>query len=300
MEALVKFVPQPADLWIYIILDVALAMLLLLIMKWLAGVNRENSVTDELGVKDNFAFGISIAGGMMSLCIVLASVVGRHIGEGYENAAIGMVSFGVVGIILVKFGRFAHDKLVLDNVDTHGMIGKRSVSIALVDAASLVASAIILRSMMMWVDGSDMNAIIAIVTGFLVVLTLLLLITRLYELRYRVQNQHDSFQSALEKGQLALAIQHAGNLLGMALIVSSAGTLLEYSPVGYVSNVTGWLIASVLLSVMLWVLVTIGKLIILTGTNYQQEVDQQHNVGIASVEFTLSIGLALIVNGIIG
>ncbi|MEC8228341.1 MAG: hypothetical protein VX066_06490, partial [Pseudomonadota bacterium] len=183
--------------------------------------------------------------------------------------------------------------------DTQYKISDRSVSVALVDASSVVASAIILRSMMEWVDGSDLNAIIAIVTGFLVVLTILLIMTRIYELRYALQNQNHSFQSALETGQLALAVQHAGNLLGVALVVSSAGQFLRYSPEGYVSNVTGWLVTSIALALLLWLLVAFSKKMLLGGVNYQQEVDQQHNVGVAAVELTLSVGMALIVSGVL-
>ncbi len=299
METLVKLVPLARDLWVYIAIDVGLALLLLLVMKWLSRSRAKVSVSDELGVKDNFAFGISVAGGMLSLCLVLSSVVGRHVGQGYEQAAIGMVIFGIIGILLVKVGRFAHDKIVLDAVDTQHKISDRNVSVALVDASSLVSSAIILRSIMVWVDGSDVNAMIAIVTGFLVVLTILLIMTRIYEMRYAMQNQNHSFQSALDTGQLALAVQHAGNLLGTAIVVSSAGALLSYSPEGYVSNVTGWLLTSVVLSLLLWILVAFSKRAILNGINYQKEVDEQHNVGVAAVELTLSIGLAMIISSVL-
>ncbi|MDP2534481.1 DUF350 domain-containing protein [Alteromonas stellipolaris] len=300
MDALIKLVPLGSDLWIYLAIDVSIALALLVVMKWVTGLMRKNSVTEELGIKDNFAFGISIAGGMLSLCIVLSSVVGRHIGQGYSEAATGMVTFGIVGILLVKFGRFAHDKLVLNRVDTHAMISERSVSVALVDAASLVASAIVLRNIMVWVDGSDMNAIIAIVTGFSVVLTMLLVMTRILEVRYAKDNQNDSFQGALRKGQLALAIEHSGNLLGTAMIVSAAKNLLIYNPSGYVSNVTGWLVVSVALAIALHILVLINKKVILFGMNFRQEVDQQHNVGVASLGFTLSIGTAMVINGVLG
>ncbi|ALM89765.1 MULTISPECIES: DUF350 domain-containing protein [Alteromonas] len=300
MDALIKLVPLGSDLWIYLAIDVSIALALLVVMKWVTGLMRKNSVTEELGIKDNFAFGISIAGGMLSLCIVLSSVVGRHIGQGYSEAAIGMVTFGIVGILLVKFGRFAHDKLVLNRVDTHAMISERSVSVALVDAASLVASAIVLKNIMVWVDGSDMNAIIAIVTGFSVVLTMLLVMTRILEVRYAKDNQNDSFQGALRKGQLALAIEHSGNLLGTAMIVSAAKNLLIYNPSGYVSNVTGWLVVSVALAIALHILVLINKKVILFGMNFRQEVDQQHNVGVASLGFTLSIGTAMVINGVLG
>lgn len=300
MDALIKLVPLGSDLWIYLAIDVSIALALLVVMKWVTGLARKNSVTEELGIKDNFAFGISIAGGMLSLCIVLSSVVGRHIGQGYSEAATGMVTFGIVGILLVKFGRFAHDKLVLNRVDTHAMISERSVSVALVDAASLVASAIVLKNIMVWVDGSDMNAIIAIVTGFSVVLTMLLVMTRILEVRYAKDNQNDSFQGALRKGQLALAIEHSGNLLGTAMIVSAAKNLLIYNPSGYVSNVTGWLVVSVALAIALHILVLINKKVIMFGMNFRQEVDQQHNVGVASLGFTLSIGTAMVINGVLG
>ena len=300
MEALVKLVPLTRELLIYLAMDVGIALALLMIMKWLTGAFRRFSVTDELGVKDNFAFGISIAGGMLSLCIVLSSVVGRHVGMGYQEAAIGMVTFGLIGIVLVKFGRFAHDKLVLNKVDTPEMIAERSVSVALVDAASLVASAIVLRNIMLWVDGSDMNAIIAIVTGFAVVLTMLLVMTRILEYRYARDNQNDSFQGALEVGQIALAVEHAGNLLGTAMIVSAAKNLPVYEPSGYVSNVTGWLIVSVGLTIALHLLVLVNKKIILYGMNFRQEVDQQHNIGVAALGFTLSIGNAMIINAVLG
>lgn len=300
MEALVKLVPLSEELLVYLAMDVGIALVLLMIMKWLTGALRKYSVTEELGVKDNFAFGISIAGSMLSLCIVLSSVVGRHVGVGYQEAAIGMVTFGAAGILLVKLGRFAHDKLVLNQVDTHEMIAQRSVSIALVDAASLVASAIVLRNIMLWVDGSDINAMIAIVTGFSVVLTMLLVMTRILEFRYAKNNQNDAFQGALEKGHLALAIEHAGNLLGTAMIVSAAKNLLMYSPSGYVSNITGWLIVSVCMAIALHILVLISKQIIMFGMNYRTEVDQQHNVGVASLGFALSLGNAMIINAILG
>ena len=151
-----------------------------------------------------------------------------------------------------------------------------------------------------WVDGSDMNAIIAIVTGFSVVLTMLLVMTRILEVRYAKDNQNDSFQGALRKGQLALAIEHSGNLLGTAMIVSAAKNLLIYNPSGYVSNVTGWLVVSVALAIALHILVLINKKVILFGMNFRQEVDQQHNVGVASLGFTLSIGTAMVINGVLG
>ncbi|WP_100656494.1 DUF350 domain-containing protein [Alteromonas flava] len=298
MDTLVKLNPLPSDLWVYLSIDISIAFVLLFIVRWFSGRISGVSVTNELGSKDNFAFGISMAGRMLSLCLVLGSVVGRHVGEGYQSAAIGMILFGFVGIGLVRIGRYAHDKLVLNRLDKDKMIDEKNVSVAIVDAASAIASAIMLKSMLQWVEGTDVNALIAITSGFVVVLVVLLLMTRFYELRFASNNQNDSFQKVLCKGHMAAAIEHSGNLIGTALVVSTAATLLQYDAQTYVSNITGWLITSLALAVALLVLVTIAKRVVLNGLNWKQEVDQQHNIGVAAIQCVLSIGIAFIVIGI--
>lgn len=298
MEQLVKFVPFSSDILVYLAIDLSIAVLLLLAIRSFSGVFSKVSVRNELGEKDNFAFGISMAGRMLSLTIVLSAVVGRHMHLGYEVAALGMVVFGGVGILLVRAGRYAHDKVVLNRLDKNQMIAEKNVSVALVDAASSIASAIIIKSIIDWAVGTDINTLIAIFSGTTVVLSVLLLTTRLYERRFANNNQDNSFQDTLCQGHLALAIQHSGNLIGTAIAVSSAGAILVYEPESYVSNITGWLLVGLTFAVSLIVLSSVSKRIILAGVNWKREVDLQHNVGIASIEFVLSIGLALLIAGL--
>ena len=298
MEQLVKFVPFSSDILIYLAIDLSIAVLLLLAIRSFSGVFSKVSVRNELGEKDNFAFGISMAGRMLSLTIVLSAVVGRHTHLGYEVAALGMVVFGAVGIVLVRAGRFAHDKVVLNRLDKNQMIAEKNVSVALVDAASSIASAIIIKSIIDWAVGTDVNTLIAIFSGTTVVLSVLLLTTRLYERRFANNNQDNSFQDTLCQGHLALAIQHSGNLIGTAIAVSSAGSILAYEPESYVSNITGWLLVGLTFAISLIILASVSKRIILAGVNWKREVDLQHNVGIASIEFVLSIGLALLIAGL--
>ncbi len=298
MEQLVKFVPFSSDILIYLAIDLSIAVLLLLAIRSFSGVFSKVSVRSELGEKDNFAFGISMAGRMLSLTIVLSAVVGRHTHLGYEVAALGMVVFGAVGILLVRAGRYAHDKVVLNRLDKNEMIAEKNVSVGLVDAASSVASAIIIMSIIDWAVGTDVNTLIAIFSGTTVVLSVLLLTTRVYERRFANNNQDNSFQDTLCQGHLALAIQHSGNLIGTAIAVSSAGSILAYEPESYVSNITGWLLVGLTFAVSLIILASLSKRIILAGVNWKREVDLQHNVGIASIEFVLSIGLALLIAGL--
>lgn len=298
MEQLVKLVPLSSDLAIYIAIDIGIAIALLFAIRSLSGMYKKVSVRKELGERDNFAFGISIAGRMFALTIVLSAVVGRHVGMGFEAAAIGMLLFGALGILLVKIGRFAHDKLVLNRLDKDLMIEEKNVSVALVDASSAIASAIIIKSIITWAQGADMNAFVAVFSGAVVVLAVLLFATRLYEFRFAEENQNSGFQRTLCNGQIALAIQHGGNLIGIAIAVSSASRLLIYKPEAYVSNVTGWLFAGLVLAASLMVMTSIAKRIVLAGVSWKSEVALQHNIGIASIEAVLSIGIALLFSNV--
>jgi uncharacterized membrane protein YjfL (UPF0719 family) len=165
-------------------IDVGIAIILLFAVRSLSGYFSKISVREELGERDNFAFGISLAGRMFALTIVLSAVVGRHVGMGYELAALGMISFGILGIVLVQLGRVAHDKLVLNRLDKEEMIKEKNVSVALVDSASAIASAIMTKSMIDWAQGSDVYAFIAIFSGSIVVLLVLLLATRTKEVSF--------------------------------------------------------------------------------------------------------------------
>jgi uncharacterized membrane protein YjfL (UPF0719 family) len=297
MELLLKLVPLPQDIVGYILIDIVIALFLLLLIRWLSGATNKISVTEELSSKDNFAFGISIAGRMLALCIVLAAVVGRHIGLGYEIAAMGTLLFGAIGIVLIKIGRVTHDKLILHRLDKDQTIAERNTSVAIVDASSAIATAIIIHGSIQWVQGTDTNAVVGILTGFFIVLMILLLTTRLYELRFAKNNQNDSFQGMLRRNNLALGIQHSGNLIGTALVVSGCGRILAYDAQTYITNITGWLIGGVIAALSLAVVVGLAKRLVLVGINWKQEVDVQDNIGVAALEWVLSVGLAAIVIG---
>lgn len=299
MSSLVNLITLSPDIWLYLAIDMAIAVLLLTMLRWLSGRLVSVNTTDELCAQDNFAFGISMAGRMLALCIVLSAAVASSEKTDYLLSALSMVFYGVVGIVLIKVGRVAHDKIILNRLDKELHIKQRNTSIALVDAASSISTALIVRSVMLWVEGSDANALVAILSGFIVTQAILLTTTRLYERRFKENNQSGSLQKSLTKGQLALAIQHSGNLLGTALVVTGSSSLLIYNPVGYVSNLTSWLIVGLTLTLLLAVLVTLSKRLILAGLDLVQEIDHQHNIGVATIELVLSVGIALILIGLV-
>lgn len=299
MDQLLKLTDFPNDVFVYLLLDVSVAMGLLLLLRYLAGVLGKRQVQEELSNDDNFAYGISFAGRMLSLIVVLASLAGRQLGTSYMQTVVSILVFGLVGVFLIKMGRHAHDKWVLHLVDKEALIQDKNVSIGVIDASSSVASAIIIAAIMTWAEGADLNTLVAVITGFFVVQGIMLVVTRIFERQFARINQNNSFQEVLVKGQLAVSIQHSGYLLGAAIAVSSAGSVLQYNPAAYVSNLTGWLIMGGALALLLLLLVEGAKRVLLRGINYDIEINHQHNIGVASIEAVLAIGLAMLVAGLL-
>ena len=122
--------------------------------------------------------------------------------------------------------------------------------------------------------------------------------TRIREGKYAKNNQEDCLQEALSEGQLALAIRYSGQVISTALAVTAASHFLIYSPDTLVVNLLGWLVFGLIMTVLVSLLTSLAKRIVLWGINLVEEVDQQHNIGVASIEMATSISIALILTAL--
>ncbi|WP_448569264.1 DUF350 domain-containing protein [Thalassotalea ganghwensis] len=298
MNTLFEITGLNQDLLIYLAIDVAIAIVLLGTMRVISGVTAKVNSKDELAKEDNFAFGISVAGSVAALGIVLTGAITGENAESYLMEAVGMLSYGLLGLILIKIGRVIHDRVALNKLDKVAQIKAKNVAIGLVDAASTIATAIIIKAVLLWVHGIDINTFIAIISGFLVSQLMLVLVTRMKEAQYAKNNQNDSLQEALENGQLALAIRYSGQVISTALAVTAASYFFTYSPETLWTNILAWFGFSIVMTVLVSLLTTIAKKLILWGINLVEEVDHQSNIGVASVEMAVSISIALILTGL--
>ena len=139
---------------------------------------------------------------------------------------------------MIKLGRFLHDKIALNEFAKNAEILKGNVSVAVVDAAAAIATAIIIRAVLMWAEDITLDTFIAIFSAFLISQLMLVILTRLREKRYAKRNQDASMQQALVKK------------------------------------------------------------LVLAGINLAEEVEKQHNIGIAAVEMAISIAVALILTAL--
>jgi len=298
MNTLIELVGVNQNLLAILAIDISIAILLLGAMRFLSGLSAKVNSTEELAKEDNFAFGISVAGSILALGIVLTGAITGEAASSYAMEAIGMLAYGGYGLILIKVGRMIQDKVALQHLNKTALIIEKNLTIGIIDAAGAIATAIIIRAVLLWVDGLDISTFIAITSGFFVAQLVLVIVTRLREKQYAKNNQEDCLQEALTNGQLALAIRYSGQVISTALAVTAASHFLVYSPETLVVNLLGWLVFGVVMTLLVALLTALAKRIVLWGINLVEEVDQQHNIGVASIEMATSIAIAMILTAL--
>ena len=298
MNTFIEITGLNQELLIFLTIDIAIAIVLLGAMRFISGLSAQVNSTDELAKEDNFAFGISVAGSVAALGIVLTGAISGENADSYLGEIIGMGSYGIFGLLLIKVGRVFHDRFALNQIDKNAQIKARNITVGIVDAAGAIATAIIIRAVLLWVYGLDINTFTAITAGFIVSQAMLVLVTRIKERQYAANNQNGSMQSAFADGQIALAIRYAGQVISTALAVTAASHFLTYSPETLMINLVGWLVFGIVMTLLVAILTSVAKRLVLMGINLVEEVDQQHNIGVACVEMAISISIALILTAL--
>lgn len=297
MNELITALGQSSSLFGYLLIDMAVAILLLGGIRFTMGLIGKVDTKDELSQKDNFAYGISMAGGVAAMGIALSGAITGELAGSYLIELTGMFVYGFAGLLLIKAGRYIHDKYALPELNKHKQILQRNISVSIVDAASVIATAIVVRAALMWVEGIDLQTFIALFSAWIVSQIMLVIITRIFEWRY-ARNNGVTFQATLEAGQVALAIRYCGYLVSTAMSVTAASYFIEYDAQQIWIGVMQWAVMSVLLMLALTLLTMVAKLIVLWGINRREEVEDQQNIGIATIELATSFSIALLLMGL--
>jgi hypothetical protein len=293
MNELITTLAQSGDIAVYLLIDMSVAIALLGGIRFTMGFIGNVDTKDELSQKDNYAYGVSMAGAVAAMGIALSGAITGEVAGSYSIELFGMFSYGLTGLILIKAGRFIHDKYALPAFNKHELILNRNLSVGLVDAASVIATAIVVRAALIWVEGLDINTFIAITAAWIVSQVMLVLITRIFEWQFS-RNNGTTFQAMLELGHLALSIRYSGYLISTAMSVTAASYFIIYDASNLWLGIGQWAVMSLILMVCLTLLTTIAKFIVLWGINRRVEVEDQENIGIATIELAISFSIALL------
>ena len=76
--------------------------------------------------------------------------------------------------------------------------------------------------------------------------------------------------------------------------VTAASYFIEYNEQFLWADIFQWVIISAVLMIALTILTSLAKSIVLWGINRRIEVEDQDNIGIATIEFATSFSIALL------
>ena len=283
------------DIWTYqiLLIDLAIAVLMIAGLRYIRGLVTNVDSTEELASKDNYAFGVAMAGGTIALALMLTGAVSGEPGATLVAELISVISYGVLGLILLWVGRLAQDKVVLTGIEIQGQIKQGNLAAALIDVANTIATGLVLRAVMIWVESETLDGLIMVLAAFVVTQILLSAVTRYRLMVYSRRHEGESLQAAFEAGNVALSIRYLGHISGVALAVTAASGVAAYNPDDLVIALLTWVGVTIVFAVLVSVLAIFARTVILAGVDVVDEVDNQKNVGVAAVEAAiyLSIGL---------
>ncbi|MAD03475.1 DUF350 domain-containing protein [Pseudoalteromonas shioyasakiensis] len=273
-------------------IDFAIIIALFVSLKFIKGWVSNLHANDEITERDNFAFGISFAAGLVALAIVLSGVSSGAFAPTLQQEALQMLGYGVMAIVLIKLGHFFQDKVALRKVSLHDEIVKGNATAALIDFGHVVSVAIVIRSALFWVATEGWHGIPIVIAAFAIGSIAMLLISQYrVQLFKRTNRSGDCLQQAVIDGNLAVGIRYAGFLVGSALALTAASGIAPYAADNIAASLGYWALSAAvsLVAFILLHLVTIK--IILSGCDISDEVNRQKNVGVAAISAAVSFAI---------
>ncbi|MDA1300948.1 MAG: DUF350 domain-containing protein [Proteobacteria bacterium] len=284
-----------ADIYIYqiLLIDLVIAVAMISGLRFLTGIVANVNSADELAARDNVAFGIAMAAGILSLALMLTGAVSGEPGMTYTSEVVSVLSYGILGVILIKVGRIMQDRLVLRGIEIQAQIKQGNIAAAMVDAANTLATGLVLRAVMLWVENSTIGGLLIVLAAFVITQLLLALVSYFRTVVYARRHDGNSLQAAFAEGRTALSIRFFGHLMSVALAVTAVSGIVAYRPDALVLALALWAGATLVLTILVSIIASLARHVVLMGVNVIEEVDDQNNVGVAAIEAAIAISVGL-------
>ncbi len=277
-----------------LLLNLVIVTILFTSIRFLAGSVSHINASHELFTKDNPAFGISVAGVFFGVTILLTGTIYGDPESTPFDSAISVASYGIIGIILMGVTRFIFDKVALPSVHLRDEIVKGNIAVAIADTGNVIAAAVIIRAVMVWITDNSMHGIAALLAGYAVSQFILTAATsarlRIFEFKYKGR----STQEELRNGNIALALAFAGRKIGTAFAITVASHLVVYEEYGVMSLLLPWALLSVFVILLLKVISFVAERMILFGVDRKREVLDQRNIAVGALQAVIYISLSIL------
>lgn len=292
------------DQIITLIINIAISLLFVVPVRFVLAKHLGVDAKHELDSKDNFAFGVSIAGGVLGLIFMLTGVQSGDALNNHFAEAVSLLMYGALGSLLLVAGVMIQDKIVIRDVNLADEIRLGNMSAAIIVAANMAVVGLVAKKTLSWVDSEHLDGLVPVIAVFVVSQLVLAAVACLRMAVYSSRNRKNSsngieapetWQGAIKAGNVAIAIRYAGQLIATGIAITITSALVDSESLGLFQSVGFWALYSFGLAGIIWGAYRLFLPLVLFKVNVVEEVDHQSNVGVAAVEAALLIALAFMV-----
>ena len=277
-----------------LLMNLVIVTLLFTSIRLFTGTISHINPTYELFTKDNPAFGISVAGVFFAVTILLTGTIYGDPEDTIIGSAVAVGLYGIIGIILMAITRLIFDKVALPDVHLRDEIVKGNIAVAIADTGNVIAAAIIIRAVMVWITDNTLDGMLALLAGYAASQFILTAATwarlRIFKFKYKGRDT----QEELRTGNVALALAFAGRKIGTAFAITVASHLVVYEVYDIKSILLPWMLLSVIVILILKVISFAAERVILFGVDRKSEVLDQRNIAVGALQAVIYISLSIL------
>jgi uncharacterized membrane protein YjfL (UPF0719 family) len=277
-----------------LLLNLLIVIALFTSLRLFSGTIAHINASDQLFKKDNPAFGVSLAGVTFAITLLLSGTMYGYPDTGLFDSAVSIGAYGIVGILLMAMARLVFDKFALPHISLRNEISKGNMAVAIADTGNVIASAIIIREIVMWITDNTLEALTVLLAGYAVSQVVLTGTTYIRRKIFSIKNTKTSIQKELEDGNTALALSFAGRKIGTAFAIGIAVNLVVYEVDNIASVFMPWIIVSVLAILILGVLSFVAEKIILFRVDTAKEILDEKNIAVGALQAVIYISMAIL------
>jgi len=264
----------------------------LFVARLLLAITTKVSSKTELADNDNPAYGVSLAGIVLAITIVMTGVLSGKASYDLTEEFFSVLLFGSLGVVLMIVANFVFDKLSMPKISIPEAIKDGNLAAGLINAGNLIATAIIVRAVIIWSDLDGWVAVMIAIAGF--VLSQIILTLKYRIALFNAKND-TTFQNSILGGNLAIAWRFTGFRIAVALAITAASGLVPVINGDFIMPMVLWIIVSLAMLGLISVINVIVDKILLGGIDLRDEVDSQQNIAIAVAQAFIIISVGLIV-----
>ena len=260
-------------------------LVLLVIGKWVYdGLHRRFVLRTELIEKDNLAVALAVAGYYLGLVIVLGGVVSGPASFSVLDDVIGLVIYGLLGIVLLNISAWINDTVVFSKFDNEKeIVEDRNAGLGAVEGGNYIAVGLITAGAMSG-EGGLLPGLVFWVCGLVALVVAGLLYDKItsYDL-------HDQ----IEKDNVAVGVAFAGVLVGFGNIIRLAG---EGDFISWNESLTEFGYYAVVGLILLPLVRTFADRVLLPGASLSDElVKDQPNLGAGVIEAVTYLAASMLI-----